>query len=103
VGSMGDGGHATAMAAALLRMSSDSVRLGVGATASAVWRWLRRGSGDSGGGDNDGAGDGTGSVISLPPELALVTGHLRLHLWIENGEGRGRRRLLYPGTFSPGW
>jgi hypothetical protein len=103
VGSVGDGGRATAMAAALLRTSSDSVRLGVGATASTSWRWLRRGGGDSGVGDDDGAGDGTGSVISLPPELALVTGHLRLRLLIENGEGQGRRRLLYTRTFSPGW
>jgi hypothetical protein len=24
-------------------------------------------------------------------------------VWIENGEGQGRRELLYPGTFSPDW
>jgi hypothetical protein len=50
------------------------------------------------GGDGDalamrgvGAGDnnGAGGVTSLPPELDWKPRALRLHLWIENGEGRG--------------
>jgi hypothetical protein len=48
-------------------------------------------------------GAGAGSVTSVPPKLSLYRARLLLLLWIENGEGRGRRGLLYPGTISPGW
>jgi hypothetical protein len=57
-----------------------------------------RGAGDGGGG-----GVGDGGRASLPPELSLLTGTFVFVVWIENGEGRGRHELLYPGTFSPGW
>jgi hypothetical protein len=50
-----------------------------------------------------GGGVGDGGRASLPPELSLLTGTFVFVVWIENGEGRGRHELLYPGTFSPGW
>jgi hypothetical protein len=39
---------------------------------------------------------------SLPPKLSLQL-PLVFVVWIKNGEGHGRRDLLYPRAFSPGW